>query len=132
VFINEWKTGEVFLGDHEDGPLPFCPCLGSDLFSAFMRWAKKNGFMYQGNIQQFIGPISKMTGWTAGKAIPTYSDLNRKERINRKLVIPSLEDLTAAEKLSVPGVKQGPADGRMEWLTAGYYKFKLALPGGNT
>lgn len=130
VFINEWKSGEVFLGDHEDGPLPFCPCLGSDLFSAFMRWAKKNGFMYQGNIQQFIGPISKLTGWTAGKAIPTYSDLVKKERTNRKMVVPSAEDLASAEKLSVPGVKMAPADGRMEWLTASYYKFKLALPGG--
>ncbi|MBZ0105424.1 MAG: DUF5906 domain-containing protein [Sulfuricella denitrificans] len=130
VFINEWRSGEVYLESHEDPPLPFCPCLGSDLFAAFMRWAKKNGFMYQGNIQQFIGPISKMPGWTAGKAIPTYKTLTDRERVNRKMVIPSETDIAAAEKLGVPGVRQDPTDGKMDWLTASYHKFRLAMPGG--
>lgn len=129
VFLNEWKNGEIYLDHNEEKSLPFCPCLGSDLFAAFMRWTKKNGYMYSGNVQQFIGPLSKLPGWSAGKAIPTYNDLNRRERINRKMVVPSETDMAAAAKMNVYGADLCPPTGKMEWLTSSFNKFRLALPG---
>ena len=129
AFINDWQAGEAYLGyGQEDKALPFCPCLGSDLFDAYKKWCHKAAVQYPGDIAKFIGTIGKLPGWQAGRSIPTYVSRSNKTRKNRKMVIPSIDALADAEKHgNVITIQRRPADVQGEWLTECFFTFHDAM-----
>jgi putative DNA primase/helicase len=127
VFINEWIDGQI---EYNGQAIPFCPCLGTDLYSVYSAWAKRHNIARPRDIAKFIGYISSLPGWEAGKAQPTYDTLNSAEKKNRKMVVPSDEAIQKAElsNLQSKGGVLSKGNGHKNvWLTEGFFKFRNAL-----
>ena len=130
VFVNEWIDGQIEYNGHT---VPFCPCLGTDLYAVYSAWAKRHNIARPRDLAKFIGYISSLPGWEAGRPQSTYEDLNSSVRKNRKMVIPSedafnkaaLSNLQSADMV----IRRGEGQKNV-WLTQGFYKFKSAMESG--
>jgi len=127
AFIKQWQEGQLELSD-SFGALPFCPCTGRQLYTAYKRWAGIVGVQRPRDETQFIGYVKRLPGWQAGKVVTTLVDLNSSTYKSRKMVIPGPAALTAAEQA---GAKTIPEDeghkSRSYWLTQGCFAFANAL-----
>lgn len=126
-FISDWIRLE--LEGLEGDQLPFCPCLGSDLYRMYERWCEKHGERKRA-AKDLISLCGKTTGWSAGESHGTWTDMSNKTIKNRKMVIPS--DASFAESLSrcTTGKQKQLSRDRFatkaEWLTQCFFSFRLA------
>jgi hypothetical protein len=113
-FLLAWERGAVVLADGAD-PLPFVPCTGRQLYTAFCRWwhlEQRQGL--QPGETQFVGFVGRQPGWIAGRAQQTYRERTGAQFHTRKMVIPA-------------NARQPVSQTKSEWLTDGYFTFQAAL-----
>lgn len=125
-FLIEWIAGEI---DAANGrPLPFCPCLGSDLFKAYERWCETHGERKRG-AKDLISLAGKLPGWKAGQSVPTWTSLTDRTIKNRKMIAPAPTDIIASARARPEQAKHQSDKfaSQAEWLTAGYFAFQAAL-----
>lgn len=129
-FLADWIALEVEAADGQ--PLPLCPCSGTQLFKAYERWCASIGERPR-RMQELIGLASKRPGWRAGASCPTWTDLQDSTIKNRKMVVPSADDMAVALRRcrSDERVQEKLMPERYEskarWLTAGFMRFEKAL-----
>lgn len=129
-FVREWMRLEL---ETDDGmTLPFCPCLGSDLYRVYERWCRSNGEIRPRPSNHFINFIAKQPGWTAGRSEATWTHFQDKSIKKRKMVVPCDKSMQEAAALAPSGSKQPelmrlPEQTKMEWLTTGHFAFVDAL-----
>ena len=128
-FVRDWQRLEVHASDGR--PLPFCPCLGTDLYIAYQRWCDAHGERRR-RMQDVIGHCNKRHGWTAGKSERTWENFKARDKArNRKMVVPSESDIEAAVPFDPSGEQErylrSAYDNKSEWLTQGYFAFRSAL-----
>ncbi len=129
-FVEEWVAGELENADGE--PIPLCPCLGSTLYALYERWCRQNGERFPRPRNQFINYLKKRPGWSAGKSERTLVSLNSSQTKNRKMVVPSEQDLIlAARRAGEHSMQQEalrqPDETKAHWLTRGYFLFENAV-----
>lgn len=113
-FLLAWQHGAVALADDAE-PLPFVPCTGRQLHTAYTLWWRREGRLGQPQgVTQFVGFVGRQPGWVAGRPQTTYRARAGAEWMSRKMVIPA----TAVQPMSQT---------RAEWLTEGYFNFQAAL-----
>ena len=128
-FITTWLAGEV--EGHHGETLPFCPCLGSDLYRAYEHWCHGIGERAR-RAQELIGLAAKRQLWEAGKTQHTWTTLVDPRDKVRKMVIPSEADMTTARNRDkVHKVQEklmrDKFDTKAQWMTAGVFAFETAL-----
>jgi len=128
VFIREWQSGQLEFND-ADGPLPFCPCTGRQLYAAYKKWAGIAGVTRPRDEVQFIGYVGRLHGWRAGKPCPTFETLNSTARKMRRMVIPSEEAMAQAKLAGAYTLEQKEGQTMATWLTASFYAFKKVAEG---
>lgn len=119
LFLRDWQDGSVYLcaGD----PLPFCPCTGRQLYSAFQLWCGYTTSTWPTSEARFIQFVGRQPDWQVGKSCSTYVELGSRTVKTRKMVIPS-------QKALIDANCQPPAGQNLtSWLTDGYFKFADAL-----
>ena len=89
-FVRDWHRGEV-------SGLPFCPCLGSHLFRAYVKYCDHMLERFPRRRNQFIGDIRMLSGWIVGDAATWESPHNSANK-TRKMVIPPDQLLTEYQK----------------------------------
>lgn len=112
-FVRDWQYGEL------PGNIPFCPCLGTHLFSVYRKYCDRTGVRYPRALPEFVGAIRMMEGWRAGRPIPTLENLHSTKRISRRMVIPPGHLL--CEKHG-----QKPSQPQEQWLTEAFFAFSTA------
>lgn len=113
-FLLAWESGAVVLADDQQ-PLPFVPCTGRQLYTAFgLWWHRQQRHGLQPGETQFVGFVGRQPGWIAGRAHQTYRERTGAEFHTRKMVIPA----AARQPMSLT---------KTEWLTEGYFNFQAAL-----
>lgn len=128
-FIREWRNLE--LEGRDGAPLPFCPCLGSQLYQVYGQWCERNGERKR-KAQDLIGLAKKLPGWRAGIAERTHRSLREADAgsyVTRKLVVPSEADMRASV-LANPDVQrplvQEADETKARWLTRCFFEFERA------
>lgn len=58
-FVDEWTGREL--------PLPLCPCVALDLYSAYVSWCKFNGEKFPRASNQFLNLVGRLVGWEKAK-----------------------------------------------------------------
>lgn len=115
-FLNEWRTGET--------DFPFCPCAGSHLYAAYLRWCRENGVRLPRESNQFLNKASRLPGWeNAQKWIFSNLDFIGKADKKQRMVIPAQAEL---EKHS-SDFAQKPGEDKGKWLTRGFFRFQESL-----
>ena len=131
-FIREWRAGQCISGD--GSVLPFCPCLGTDLYRAYGLWCERHGERRR-RAQDLIGYCNKLHGWTAGKSERTWVNFQDRAYKNRKLVVPSQFEVDRSVADCETGTQErlrlSAYESKTAWLTAGYFAFNAAI-GGET
>ena len=131
-FVREWRGLQCTAGD--GAVLPFCPCLGSDLYRAYQLWCDRNGERRR-RAQDLIGYCNKIHGWTAGKPERTWVSFQDRKWRNRKMVVPNPVEMERSVQDCATGTQERlllPAyESKAAWLTAGYFAFSSAI-GGET
>jgi len=122
IFVEEWIAGHIEIGG---GTLPFCPCAGSDLHTAYAKWARIALVNRPRDRTQFINYLANLRGWEAGKSCHTYQDLLSSTAKNRKMVVPSEDAIATAKKSGTPTLESSGKKAR--WLTEGFFMFRTAL-----
>ncbi len=126
-FINEWMRGEVESKEGE--VLPFCPCLGSHLYRDYEIWCERTGERKRA-IKDLISFCNKANGWAAGVSSPTWKTLVDKTIKNRKMIVPSEEDMQLSLKThrgsAQQRVQRDQSVSKAEWLTACFFEYALA------
>jgi putative DNA primase/helicase len=120
VFVEEWIGGSVEIGGKR---LPFCPCTGTQLHTAYARWARSSLVARPRDMNQFISFIHGLNGWEAGNSCATFADLNSAEKKNRKMVIPA-EDAFDRAIMASAEVISAEAKTKQRWLTEGFFAFE--------
>ncbi|MBY0453329.1 MAG: toprim domain-containing protein [Burkholderiaceae bacterium] len=127
-FLADWMALEID-GLHGE-PLPFIPCLGSDLYRAYVRWCNGQGERPRRK-QDVIGLAGKLDGWRAGMAVSTWATLQDTAIKSRKMVVPSDVDMAKSLKHCTSGYQEKYLRERFavksEWLTACYFQFLKAV-----
>lgn len=132
-FVADWQSGEVVLPDGT--VLPYCPCLGTQLFAQYLHWCRAEGVSRPRERNQFIGTLAKLPGWQAGKSCHTREDLGSPANKNRKMVIPDGDSMRRSPAGSrqragiTEGYWQDDGEDRASWLTRGYFVFDQAIGG---
>ena len=121
-FFNEWQAGEL---EHKSGKtVPFCPCMGSQLYQVYKDWCQEQGEYRPRPQNQFLNFIRKQPGWTAGEAQATWKTLHDRKKHSRKMVIPS-EQALAAHPGGTLARENYPT--KQEWLTACHFAFEAVV-----
>lgn len=127
-FLQDWQAVRV------RGPagrrLPFCPCTGSQLHTAFLGWCEGHGHP-PGTIRALVGTIRRQPGWQAGQSHTTYLTAHCETIRSRKMVVPPqhavqqamMDNPDAYDGMKYPHVYRTKA----HWLTASYFAFAEAL-----
>jgi len=99
-FIRDWHQGDI-------PDMPFCPCLGTQLYTIYRRHCDRTGERYPRILRQFVGDLKMMPGWRSGP-MTTLGFMGN--RITRKMVIPP-DDLLS------PEYARQPSQTQEQWLT---------------
>jgi len=123
-FLLDWQAGDI------DG-LPFCPCGSSDLYTAYMQWARREGVRFPRESNQFAGHIEKLPGWVKGHKDRYGDTYYTGKPVRQRFVIPAADALAAAA-LRDPATNytQRPDETQTQWLTRCYFAFRAATQGG--
>lgn len=129
-FMREWQRLEIEGKNGE--PLPFCPCLGSQLYKAYEEWCARQGEFRPRPANHFINFFAKQGGWTAGKSETTWEDSNSKTPKNRKMVVPPdyavIEAIRHAPSYSKQhDMARDRFDSKAAWLTHCFFEFDRAV-----
>jgi len=108
-FIRDWQQGDI-------PDLPFCPCLGTHLYTIYRRHCDKTGERYPRIQRHFIGDLKMMPGWRHGPV--TTLDFSG-SRITRKMVLPP-------DALLAPDYARKPNQTQEQWLTECFDAFSKA------
>lgn len=127
VFLREWQAGRLELSE-EHGPLPFCPCTGRQLHSAYARWARQGLVNRPRDETQFIGYIGRLPGWQVGNSCATYENLNSTVRKTRKMIIPSEQAMAEAQAAGAITLNE-EGKTKAAWLTSCFFAFRNAMGG---
>jgi hypothetical protein len=131
-FVREWRGLQCTAGD--GAVLPFCPCLGSDLYRAYQLWCDRNGERRR-RAQDLIGYCNKLHGWTAGKTERTWVSFQDRSYRARKMVVPNPVEVDRSVLDCATGTQQrlllSSHESKTAWLTAGYFAFSSSI-GGET
>lgn len=111
-FLQEWTASEL--------DLPVCPCLSEDLYKAYTDWAKRNGVVRPRELNQLIGNIVKMSGWSRSKP-RIYSNYHFTGEHKQRAVIYPPEDFISEKQLKKPDSTES------QWVTTCVLDFKEAL-----
>lgn len=128
-FLHEWTRWEL---EGRDGDvLPFCPCLGSQLYKAYELWCERHGERKRG-MKDLISLAGKQPGWRAGESIGTWTTLQDRSNKNRKLVVPTETAVDLAWKehrqdWHPPSWHRDNHPSAKDWLTACHFAFEQAL-----
>ena len=127
VFVREWQAGQLEI-DESKGPMPFCPCLGRHLYTAYKKWCGLTGVVRPRDETQFIGFVGRQPDWQAGKPVSTLENLNATTYKSRKMVIPSPAAIAAAQEAGAKTIGDGDgAKTRGRWLTECFFAFSNAM-----
>lgn len=132
-FVADWQSGEVVLPDGT--VLPYCPCLGTQLFAQYLHWCRAEGVSRPRERNQFIGTLAKLPGWQAGKSCHTREYLGSSSNKNRKMVIPDTESMqrspagTRSRAGAIEEFWQLASEDRATWLTRTYFIFEESSGG---
>ncbi len=127
-FIAEWMAVEL---EHPGtgNLIPFCPCLGTDLFNVYEKWCERSG-EHKRSLKQLIGHVKKLNGWRAGSPQPTWRNYKDRSTLSRKLVVPSDADMVASIENDSDGTQEQLQPDRFEtkkdWLTKCFLEFRAA------
>jgi putative DNA primase/helicase len=131
-FVREWRGLQCTAGD--GAVLPFCPCLGSDLYRAYQLWCDRNGERRR-RAQDLIGYCNKLHGWTAGKTERTWASFQDRSYRARKMVVPNPIEVDRSVLDCATGTQArlllSAHESKTAWMTAGYFAFSSAI-GGET
>jgi putative DNA primase/helicase len=119
-FVHEWMRGE--MENTEGDPIPFIPCLGSQLFSLYGHWCERHGERRRG-MKDLVSLCGKMPGWRAGDSTPTWATLNDRSVKKRKMIIPPETLLTGSPQQ----LQRERFTTQAEWLTACHFEFQKAI-----
>ncbi|CAH1387979.1 DUF5906 domain-containing protein [Candidatus Nitrotoga sp. M5] len=117
-FYNEWRSGELELKNGE--AVPFCPCLGMDLYRVYEFWCRRNGESRPRATNQFLNFFTKQPGWIVGKSQATWDTLHGRSPKSRKMAIPSDKALAAHGRSDLARENHST---KQDWLTACYFAF---------
>ena len=117
-FLLDWQNGDI------DG-LPFCPCGSSDLYTAYMQWARREGVRFPRESNQFAGHVEKLPGWVKGHKDRYADTYYTGKPVRQRFVIPAIEALP-------PEHAQRKDETQTQWLTRCYFAFRAALQGGQS
>ena len=110
-FVKEWSAGEI-------DNAPFCPCLGSHLFTVYRKWCEHTGERSPRSMAQFIGTIKHMPGWRAGAPLSTFNSMGSPTKKDRRMVVPTPQLLATSGKYAQQdGINQSI------WLTECFFIF---------
>lgn len=113
-FLLDWQAGDI------EG-LPFCPCGSSDLYAAYLQWARREGVRFPRESNQFAGHIEKLPNWLKGHK-DRYPDTHNTGRpVRQRFVLPPMAAGT--------DYAQRPDETQTQWLTRGYFAFRAATQG---
>ncbi len=135
VFVKEWQAGEVELNDEA---VPFCPCVGSDLYRVYTRWCQARGELRPRPMRVFIAHLGKLPGWQAAAARKTYDNLTPETldgppTRSRKMVIPPEDAIVDAARARGIGFGQAmdftrrADESQAAWLTRGLIAMQNAI-----
>lgn len=116
-FVDEWAEGET--------EFPFCPCLSSDLYAAYLKWCRLNGEIRPRPSNHFHASVARLPGWEKKKYRVWDSAYYTGDTKPMTLVIPP------AQALAVAGTAKKDADASAKWLTDCWLRFNNALAGAN-
>lgn len=130
-FLEDWQGLRVI------GPsgqvVPFCPCLGSQLYKAYEQWCRARG-VHVHRMQEVIGTAGKKPGWRAGEVASTWSTPQDPTVKTRKMLIPTEADMERALGFDETGAQaalmRGNGETKGHWLTRGFFAFADALGSG--
>ena len=128
-FVREWQRLEIEVRGRT---LPFCPCLGSQLYLAYEAWCKSNGEFRPRPANHFMNYLAKQAGWSAGKSEHTWVSLADTSAKNRKMVIPGDAAMVDAHARAADGspqrdLKREFFSSKAEWLTKCFFAFDEAM-----
>ncbi|WP_269497262.1 BRO-N domain-containing protein [Castellaniella sp. S9] len=129
IFVELWACGRLVLLDGQPA-LPFCPCLGSQAYAAYLAWwARTERTGWPLDQTRFISHLGRLPGWQAGRAASTWETPEPSDQPtyrNRKMVIPSPEALAAAAFDGARIIEQDDKP-RGQWLAECHDAFQAAL-----
>ena len=111
-FLRCWMQGDI-------PDIPFCPCLGTHLYTIYRRHCEAVGERSPRIYRHFLGTIKMLESWKAGTPSNTFRDRYSLERISRKLVVPP-------EYLVRGDYARRPDQTAEQWLTESYLSFAEA------
>lgn len=114
-FVDEWAEGET--------EFPFCPCLSSDLYAAYLKWCRLNGEARPRPSNHFHASVARLPGWEKKKHRVFDSHYYTGDTRPMTLVIPP------AQALAVAGTAKKDTQPAAQWLTDCWLKFNNALAG---
>jgi putative DNA primase/helicase len=112
-FLDEWRAGELAH--------PFGPCVGSDLFTAYLGWCRSNGVRFPREGNQFLGRVRKLPGWSSQPRHVYDNPDYLGSTVQRRIVIPDDAELARV------GRAQPEAKSKAQWLTDSYFAFKRTV-----
>ena len=126
-FVEEWIALEL---EWSGQPVPFCPCLGTDLYKLYSRWCDQRGERRR-RLQDLIGHCGKRYGWRAGRSERTWESFSDRRSRNRKLVVPDAGAVAESVARCATGEQAKHVIDRFgsqtEWLTNGFFAFASAI-----
>lgn len=125
-FVQEWQRGELETVDGE--PVPFCPALGSQLYTLYSRWCELHGERRR-KAQDLIGHCRKIPGWQAGanqRVLASLRPADAASYVWRKMVVPAgaaMQFATRAHPERQSELEQRSDETKMQWLTRCFFIF---------
>ena len=114
-FLLDWRNGET--------PYPFGPCLGMQLYTAYIRWCRANGVRHPRESNQFLGHINRLNGWS-NKPRHVYENFHYQPPSKPKRVVIPPDTLLQQHDRTQPGDKT-----QTQWLTDCVMAMQNALEG---
>ena len=114
-FISEWLSGDI--------DIPVIPALSEDFYRCYLQWCKRNGVMRPRELNQLIGYVAKIRGWSKDRKRVYTNTHYRGDLVQRTVINPPVAYILESNRLPI-GKKES------EWLTDCIFDFKNALSGG--
>lgn len=136
LFLREWTTLELETPGGK--VVPFCPCLGSQLYETYQAWCRRTVARDIG-MKIFMSYVTKRPGWEGGKSQPTWDNFQNRRVKNRKMIVPNPDEMLRALDHDATGcierLQRDQFESKRDWLTAGFFAFSDAIrvtdPGGD-
>lgn len=127
-FLIDWIAGDITFHE-ESGPLPFCACGSTDLYTAYLKWCRQQGEFRPRAGNVFLGTLTRQNGWNSQHRdrFVQADGVSRKKR--QRMVEPSDTDIADHLKAGGEDHRQNPDESAAKWATRCFFAFKSALGG---